>query len=452
MPRSASRDLADRFAGPGGTRVRYFQKFNRYELWKIWLSRLAVAVVLVWGALLFFTKQADSQVTHGTVANVHAPWNDKCEACHRDTPGANFLDARGRWRTFSCEKCHAAPVHHANIRPGDASEDCSSCHHDHNGSNFSLLHLSDNHCVRCHGNLADVAVQKAPFVNEVTNFATQHPPFKSLDQSRPSTLKFSHAQHMTPGMVLADGAKGGYMKDGKLAQLKCQDCHTLDVAGRYYQPINYEKNCKQCHPTQVQPQVTAWDTVVKEFDVPHGLQPTAVHEVLTGAYSRLLQKDHAALTEALRKPSADPKVAAFTAQVAAATSASFDSLMKVGCAKCHTVPVDASAGIGPGAFRIEPTKIPTVWMTHAKFDHAAHRAMDCKDCHPGTAAGPRTTEREPLHFVAETKAFCVTCHAPGKVTSACTDCHSYHHGDSPRIGDKFAPKTTLDIQQLLRGH
>src|SRR5262245_11870939 len=114
MPRSASRDLADRFAGPGGTRHRYFAKFNRLEQWKVLFSRLAVAAVVIWGGLLLFTKKLDSQITHGPVANVHAPWDAQCEACHRDGKGANFLDARGRWRDFTCMKCHGGPAHNDN--------------------------------------------------------------------------------------------------------------------------------------------------------------------------------------------------------------------------------------------------------------------------------------------------------------------------------------------------
>src|SRR5437870_3764257 len=99
MPRSASRDLADRYAG----NRRYFRHFNAHERWKIRLSRLVLLAFLGWLAWSYFAKTLDYQVSHGPVANVHAAWDQQCDACHRDPAGANWLDAHGRWHDFSFE-------------------------------------------------------------------------------------------------------------------------------------------------------------------------------------------------------------------------------------------------------------------------------------------------------------------------------------------------------------
>src|SRR5436189_467820 len=104
MPRSPSRDLADRFAG----NRRYFRHWTSLERWKVLLSRLAIALFIAWLAWSYLTRSLDSQVSHGPVANVHAAWDQQCDACHRTGGGANWLDARGRWHDLSCEKCHAA--------------------------------------------------------------------------------------------------------------------------------------------------------------------------------------------------------------------------------------------------------------------------------------------------------------------------------------------------------
>ena len=101
-----------------------------------------------------------------------------------------------------------------------------------------------------------------------------------------------------------------------------------------------------------------------------------------------------------------------------------------GCMKCHV-------GTGKGEGHIDKIPDRSVWLTKAKFDHVSHRGATCASCHPGTGAvvtDPKSAviDKEPVAIAG--LANCRTCHAPGGVRHACTDCHAYHNGDHPLEG------------------
>lgn len=329
--------------------------------------------------------------------------------------------------------------------------------------------MSDSHCVRCHTNLATQT-----FATKITNFAEDHPPFRSL-ATRPSTMKFSHAQHMTAGMVLAEGAKGAWTLDKipanereryRLAgqadtasvQLNCKSCHSLDstprAEGRYFAPIQFDQYCKACHTTETGPTIRQGKDVVPSFAVPHGKQLDELVKGLTAEYSVKLQSEHKPLFatgqpfDSKRKD--DPAVKAFQDDVRAA-SESAKKFLALACNKCHEMAGDAA----------KPSAIPTVWMTHAKFDHTAHRMTDCKSCHPNTVAkyvgNDANYEREVVNILGVDS--CRECHAPkrgeaGGIRHTCTDCHRFHGGDQPFHGRGNAirfPNDPLTWQEFLKG-
>jgi len=463
MPRSPSRDFAERFNHRDGTRLRYFRDWNRHEQWKIWLSRLAVLAVLGWAAASFLTARFNTQANHGPVIAAHARWENECEVCHRDVQGKSTLDAHSRWHEFSdsCIRCHAAPAHSDMLKAEDQSRDCSSCHHDHNGRDFSLVRLSDDHCVRCHENLKENMVGEPHYENRITGFATDHPPLKSL-QKRTSTLKFSHVQHMTPGMVLAPGAANARLKDGEPEQLDCASCHTLDTtpgtraAGQYFQPIKFEQHCARCHPTEVPPTVRSDFNITNTLKLPHGKAGAELQTILKEQFAADLLARHAPVhptlvTETMRAAS----LLSLEADRDAATKQATDWLARIGCAKCHD-----GAKTDDNGLVIAKTAIPTIWMKDAKFDHTAHRAMDCRGCHPGPyekiTGTSRPTEREAPNFLSDSLQSCQSCHSPqGQVRHACTDCHGFHNGDHGLQGrgdPVFAPAKRLDLRDFLKGH
>src|SRR5690349_6802286 len=62
----------------------YYKRANGLEKWRLWLSLLALVVVLGgwlgWG--LVRSDQVQGTYSRGPVAAVHAAWDHDCAACH----------------------------------------------------------------------------------------------------------------------------------------------------------------------------------------------------------------------------------------------------------------------------------------------------------------------------------------------------------------------------------
>jgi len=229
-------------------------------------------------------------------------------------------------------------------------EDCSSCHHDHQGRNESLVRMSDSHCTKCHGNLPGSHVGgKSDIAEHVTGFARDHPEFRPLVLGKAEAerrLKFSHALHMTPGLVydpndqhkwtaaelakqFVPNARERFSSQGsEPIQLQCSSCHQLDAGrvpaqdserksfdliqrtvnggawrsllppraeGAYYLPVNFDMHCKVCHPLRT-PAAPSGGKVIPEFAVPHRRNPAALRTLLRGEFAtRLVNQKHPSL-------------------------------------------------------------------------------------------------------------------------------------------------------------
>jgi hypothetical protein len=272
MPRSPSRDLADRYLGNRG----YFRRFNRLERWKWGLSFLALVAAGVYVAAGYVNRKAgDYRLTHGPLTNVHATWDNDCAVCHKPAGevDAGLLRADQRWAALTCDKCHAGPRHYERQTEARMLNDCAACHHDHLGRSNSLVHISDAHCTsKCHNNsefLASIQNKKknGERLEAIADFtaAGGHPNMRVLDaETKPDRgpkhkrgLKFSHALHMMPGLKPPKGGAlatyGTYKNqsggqrleqyatipnpnpvptipeaDQRLIQLDCAACHQTD--------------------------------------------------------------------------------------------------------------------------------------------------------------------------------------------------------------------------------
>lgn len=344
MPRSPSRDLADRYIGNRD----YFQQPDWIRRAKHWLALVALGLTVGWFAFDRAMPSSSAYThTHGPLADPHAALDNNCEACHagyglKDFGVTKVFHTRERWHDLTCEKCHAGPTHHATLTDDGTAYDrgCANCHHDHNGRANSLVRIDDNHCTRCHADLPkNTAGGGTTYEHKITAFATDHPEFKVLKDAAgraydKRTLKFSHAVHMTPGVTYQKDARGAwtldriadptardrYRKAGQsdtdAVQLDCASCHRLDsgtgtpefdrlrdlargqprsavlpprAGGAYYLPVNYETDCKACHAIMTPP-TTLDGAVANGFAVPHRLQAGQLREVLTGQYARLLSE------------------------------------------------------------------------------------------------------------------------------------------------------------------
>ncbi|MCI0701943.1 MAG: cytochrome c3 family protein [Planctomycetia bacterium] len=471
MPRSPARDLSDRYTGSRG----YFQQSDAIRRGKYALMGVGLLVVGVWAAVdINKPERAAYAHTHGPLAEAHAAFDENCAACHvSQTPdhfsAGSMFDARQRWHTFTCERCHGGPIHHTSMTDEGKQfhATCSNCHHDHNGRMNSLVRISDSHCTKCHANLASWHATGSPYyAQKVTNFVTDHPEFRALTKPPERTLTFSHAVHMTAGQLYEPNQRGPwtigdirrvsgdamadrYLKPGQTdasrVQLECASCHQLDAnigtdestkwkesldatgqptrallppraEGAYFLGINYNAHCQACHPLTAPAKVTTKDKsqfLVPEFRVTHRLQqPDLMNDLKAGYFAGLLVKNPAVLKAPIEPGGIIDTEVDRLAKMDVQTLLTGHGLDKdkdeVGCVKCHKTTVKESI------FRIEPVPDRTVWFEHAKFNHTSHRAVDCLACHPGTAAAPipksKADETEPVQIVSV--KWCQTCHSP----------------------------------------
>lgn len=482
MPRSVSRDVVDRFAGNRG----YFHRADPLHRWKNLVALAALGLVLGWLVVEFaWPARAPAAHTHGELASPHAAFDSNCQACHVDQSAERFASpfaAHDRWHQLDCTKCHASARHHNTVRDAAFHEQCSNCHHDHQGRSASLTRLDDSHCTRCHAELNSAhAAGNTEFVRTITNFAKDHPPFRSLQIDR--GLKFSHALHMTPGLVydpndpnkltaekLGDG-KARYLKRGGDAkdavQLECTSCHALDSGrspetdlaafrafdlnvaavkgasrnallpprseGRYYLPINFDLHCKTCHPQRTASAVSE-GIVLEPLFVPHRRQSSDLRELLKGEFAaHLASRNHPAFARPIGPggrldSKTNPAPAPFEKKLDRLADEAVKKLLSdLQPSSEHVVP-GGSCGkchYSTGTGSTEILKLPdrAVWLTHATFNHVSHKAIACGDCHPGTEAafapGGRVNEREPV-LISGIKS-CQACHAPSGWGTNLTD-------------------------------
>jgi hypothetical protein len=313
-----------------------------------------------------------------------------------------------------------------------------------------LADLSDAHCTRCHRQLA-VADGAPRFEPRIDAFARSHPEFRLLKTGTRdgAQVKLNHAVHLKPGLRGPSGP----------VQMVCADCHrpgtpirawpfgtpakpaatTTFVRGAYMHRISYADHCIACHPLGFDPRTIQ--------AVPHE-RPEAVR-----AFLRLFYLDYAAAHPddlrgeeeergGLRRGRDDDAAPIAADQWAAAQVAAAEDLLyrtrNKGCQYCHALATTADA---PDALPpIVPTKIPSRWFAHARFDHRTHRELRCLACHEQAA-----TSRETTDVLLPGIAVCRKCHLESAGARAtCAECHTYHDKTRERPGEG-----PLSIPQLI---
>jgi hypothetical protein len=328
----------------------------------------------------------------------------------------------------------------------------------------------------------------------------------------PRRIKFSHARHLANGLTLeaggawftfadlkpADRVRYGWTPTQALAtavQLQCNSCHRLDgdeslaglagtaaspapprTAGAYMLPVAYANHCSACH-------TLAFDPKIPDRQVEHGRSPRAVVAELQTFYSAEAVKQNPALLRRTvtsapvpgppaRKDERIEDLIANKVLTAAKIlfGAGVDEVVRKeehlpigrrGCLECHNpkpqnLPLVSIASIA--SLEIEPVLMTPLWFEHALFNHTAHGALGCAACHGGASAS-----KENGPGLLPGIATCVLCHSParseqgaihGGASTACTECHRYHNGDSPRQGAGASARrgsTERSIERFLRG-
>lgn len=492
----------------------YFRQRDGLGRLRLALVILVPAVALTWWAVSYAAPDRGGALyTHGPLAAVHATWDRECEACHvpfkpiHDRTIANVVGS-SLGPASNCESCHRGPIHHESQVPALG---CASCHHDHNGRNFDLTRSPDSDCTQCHADLdRHIKVGESPaftLVQSITRFDVDHPPFR-LPEKDPGKLKFNHALHLAEGLrqrytygKIEGVDRGRYLAARPGAtpetpvQLDCKSCHQLErgdfgvaaadggvrlnipagSSGSLMVPVTYEVNCRGCHSLAIEP---AEDEGGTGFTIRHGLTPAEVNEVLWGHYASLPSSEPASKPTKLvaampgRRPlgdreapgDSDPDEASRRVKRDEAflfrreKVAQADRILFGGrqtCAECHAFEANTGGGF---ELTMTPPAVPRVWMEHARFEHVAHRALNCAECHGG--AGRSETSADVLMPSIDT---CRKCHAPvaraggtsiGGARHDCVECHRYHNGKEPLKGNGALARDAAaegDILQFLKG-
>jgi hypothetical protein len=374
-----------------------------------WAFLIAVLVPVAWiGSGYLMSGQGQTYYSRGPVTAVHATWDHDCMACHTaftplsgDAYTKHFV-MDNHAMNQKCEACHKGPPHHPDATPELA---CAACHHDHRGRDASLVRMNDNDCTQCHADLLNHMANAKPTIDpKVTAFAAAaHPEFKALrDNAKdPGNLKFNHKLHLQKdlkvNLMVADD-KGGQKMQSTEANLDCSSCHHLDAGdatvkraqltdvpsaavlpartgGAYYLPINYETDCRSCHPL-------TFEKESKGQSLPHRLQPAQVDQYLENYYAAQYLKGNREVFETFvpLRPLPGKLPEGKEAMIRDVIQGKVQNAeryvwSKSTCEECHVVERGAEAKVTS----ILPTNVPDVWFHSARFDHSAHRAVDFGD-------------------------------------------------------------------------
>jgi hypothetical protein len=486
MPEQTTKQLAGRIADRN-----YFKRPERLTSIKHRLALAAIALtapLAVWGAAVLGFGWKASPVSPGPVATVHAVWETRCDACHQPFHGIHSNDR--------CDTCHGGTVHFP--KQAEHENRCADCHVDHRGREASLLHVSDANCTTCHRELQAVRPNVIlTFQRAITDFSRDHPlESRSVRKFKPQehrALKFSHAVHISPGMVLDPGNKRAFRLNdiqdpaeraryrklqgatdaADLVQLNCTACHRLDAgdfgfgvdklgfaskdfaglpqspllpsraAGGNPLPITYENQCKGCHPLE---------RIVNQ-ETPHRIQPGGLRDFLAGAFANQVLEDRPPDKQlVVRRRLGTPEEPAVQEARKAIDKLVTDAQPRLarssnGCIKCHLFNDDKEAEDLPFFKRtVRPLRGRDMWYEHAKFTHIAHRAVNCLECHPGASPGTVNSRQQPIELEAALVPEvdkCLHCHSParkvdgkpaGGARSDCVECHRYHASGTPLTG------------------
>jgi len=425
--------------------LQYFTRPHPFRRWRFWLS-VAVPVIALGWLVTQWAQGGQKVYSSGPLSASHAVFTQQCSLCHF----ARTASFSAQVRDQACLSCHDAPAHHANQTFTPA---CSSCHLEHKGSRM-LAATSDSSCSQCHADLQTRDGQPH-YAASIASFAKGHPEFSALRPGKadPGRVKFNHYVHLQPHLMGPNNAR---------VEPSCDDCHrttkgndgwpyaaTFDtsLAGnsvpqglkpaslvpgdgaaeaapfplrqRYMAPISFSQNCAACHTLQ-------FDRRFGTGQVPHE-KPEVVHAFLLKKFGEYIAAHPEAVHEVnpsdrqIPERVRVPRVARNANEwVQFRTEDAEWLLWSKTCKQCHSLSPDG----GPLPV-VAKSNLTARWLSHARFDHHAHRMMTCSACHANTL-----NSRETSDVLLPGVQTCQQCHREDKPKEAaegrCFECHQYH--------------------------
>ena len=414
--------------------LQYFARPHTLRRWRFWLSLLVPVAAMLWLAVQR-VEGGKKTYSSGPLSQSHAVFTQQCNLCHTQNAGSFFQHASDQ----ACLECHDAPSHHASqvFNPT-----CGSCHVEHKGA-LRLAATASTACTQCHSSL-QTREGRPHFAISVLSVA-QHPEFSALSSNATDVgqVRLNHYLHMQAGLLGPNNIR---------VQLRCDDCHrvkdsfagtregwpfpaadasslaplslpdalprTSPSSAVLMAPPEFSNNCAGCHTLQ-------FDRRFGNEQVPHD-KPGVVHDFLVQRFSEYISTYPAAIHE-IEPPNREIPGRARIPRIARSTQEWIDFrvedaewlLWAKTCKQCHSV--RPSTGALP---EIAKSNISARWLTHASFDHAAHRMMTCTACHTRAMESRETSD-----VLLPGVHTCQQCHRePSKEATEgrCFECHQYH--------------------------
>ncbi len=439
----------------------------------------------------------------------------RCQSCHMGGADQMHHAATVTDRVPHCAECHRdhAGREASLVQLPDAS--CTACHRDLDSA------VAPPHRLKFEKSISHFDSDGHPAFLSARSDPGRLKFNHALHMTRGLLFTGGSGRPVTfAGLPAADHQRYGWRKGvdlGAWVQLDCASCHRLDDrsdvgtkqadilsaggrpsaspggGGAYYRPILYERDCAACHPLTIaggggeRPAARLPALGIGEgagdrgasgggVVVPHRLQPAELTDLLRTIYLGLFLAEDPGLADngsSLQNPSLRPIEDSTRRRVAERAESAARTLLgrgKTKCTECHYYSdpsgrehKEPDGPVVPRDWRVQPTQVPLPWLKHGRFDHASHRAVDCRSCHARAfadhpdASGRGTVKEGDVWLRSDRSPTwkshdevlvpgienCKECHAPrGRVGGVptggarydCTECHTYHDGDHPGRG------------------
>lgn len=379
--------------------VDYLKRFLRLRYWR----RIAIIVlsVLAAGWVVLATWPGKKEIhSPGPLSPGHKIFADECASCHTNA-GKAVPNA-------ACLQCHSDRPHHDDLAASIPR--CGGCHVEHQGADLKLA-VGPWSCAACHADLKRKDSKVSEFASGIRSLDQGHPEFRLLTKKKTETpaIKLNHKIHTKPGL---EGP------EGKEVSLACENCHEVDLEKDPHgvfrnAETTYQKHCQSCH-------ALGFDRQFPKAVAPHE-KPEKIRSYLSSFYREQLSRNPLVYRQPEERtlPGPSGRKTAFAdgeEWLRFKTTDAERKLFGKTCLECHAW---SYSGSPPD---VAPVRMTGRFLHHGRFDHAAHRPIQCDACHTTAASSEKTSD-----LLVPGLETCASCHAKGRVAGdPCAECHRYH--------------------------